>query len=137
MALLGDQIRTATVKAKTSSTLLRLRRRDVIQLAGKGTELKRRLTDIKDERQTQTDLVSIVPLLSDLSVEVLELVVEQTMSVRFKPNDSVMIESESGDSMFIIIHGAVSVYKGGGLFAELKDGDFLVKRPCLVIRYVP
>lgn len=124
MALLGDQVRTATVKAKTPSTLLRLRRRDVMQLAGEGTELKRRLTDIKDERQTQTDLVSVVPLLSGLSVEVLELVVEQTMSVRFKPDDFVMIEGESGDSMFIIIHGAVSVYKGGDLFAELKDGDF-------------
>jgi monovalent cation:H+ antiporter, CPA1 family len=124
MALLGDQVRTATVKAKTPSTLLRLRRRDVMLLAGEGTELKRRLTDIKDERQTQTDLVGVVPLLSGLSVEVLELVVEQTMSVGFKPGDSVMIEGESGDSMFIIIHGVVSVYKGGDLIAELKEGDF-------------
>ncbi|MEE9575289.1 MAG: cyclic nucleotide-binding domain-containing protein, partial [Gammaproteobacteria bacterium] len=124
MALLGDQVRTATVKAKHPSTLLRLRRRDIMQLAGEGTELKRRLTEVKEERQAQTELVAIVPLLRGLSSEVLELIVEQTMSVGFKPGDAVMTEGERGDSMFIIIHGAVSVYKAGELIAELKEGDF-------------
>ena len=124
MALLGDQVRTATVKAKHPSTLLRLTRRDVMQLAGEGTELKHRLTDIKEEREAQTDLVGLVPLLRGLSSEVLELIVEQTMSVGFKPGDAVMTEGESGDSMFIIIHGVVSVYKAGELIAELKEGDF-------------
>jgi len=124
MALLGDQVRTATVKAKHPSTLLRLRRRDIMQLAGEGTELKRRLTDVKEERQAQTELVGIVPLLRGLSSEVLELIVEQTMSVGFKPGDAVMTEGERGDSMYIIIHGAVSVYKAGELIAELKEGDF-------------
>jgi CPA1 family monovalent cation:H+ antiporter len=108
MALLGDQVRTATVKAKHPSTLLRLRRRDIMQLAGEGTELKRRLTEVKEERQAQTELVGIVPLLRGLSSEVLELIVEQTMSVGFKPGDAVMTEGERGDSMFIIIHGAVA-----------------------------
>jgi len=124
MALLGDQVRTATVKAKHPSTLLRLRRRDIMQLAGEGTELKRRLTEVKEERQAQTELVAIVPLLRGLSSEVLEMIVEQTMSVGFKPGDAVMTEGERGDSMFIIIHGAVSVYKAGELIAELKEGDF-------------
>ena len=124
MALLGDQVRTATVKAKHPSTLLRLRRRDIMQLAGEGTELKRRLTEVKEERQAQTELVAIVPLLRGLSSEVLELIVEQTMSVGFKPGDAVMTEGERGDSMFIIIHGVVSVYKAGELIAELKEGDF-------------
>jgi len=124
MALLGDQVRTATVKAKHPSTLLRLRRRDIMQLAREGTELKRRLTEVKEERQAQTELVAIVPLLRGLSTEVLELIVEQTMSVGFKPGDAVMTEGERGDSMFIIIHGAVSVYKAGELIAELKEGDF-------------
>lgn len=124
MALLGDQVRTATVKAKHPSTLLRLRRRDVMQLAREGTELRRRLTDIKEERQTQTDLIGIVPLLRGLSSEVLELIVEQTMSVGFKPGDAVMTEGERGDSMFIIIHGVVSVYKAGEHISDLKEGDF-------------
>ena len=35
-----------------------------------------------------------------------------------------MIEGERGDSMFIIIHGVVSVYKAGELIADLKEGDF-------------
>jgi len=95
-----------------------------MQLAREGTELRRRLTDIKEERQTQTDLIGIVPLLRGLSSEVLELIVEQTMSVGFKPGDAVMTEGERGDSMFIIIHGAVSVYKAGELIADLKEGDF-------------
>ena len=85
---------------------------------------KRRLTEIKEERQTQTDLVGLVPLLSGLSSEVLELIVEKTMSVGFKPGDAVMTEGERGDSMFIILHGAVSVYKAGELIADLKEGEF-------------
>ncbi|MEE8233583.1 MAG: cyclic nucleotide-binding domain-containing protein, partial [Gammaproteobacteria bacterium] len=48
MALLGNQVRTATVKAKHPSTLLRLRSRDVMKLAREGTELKRRLTALKE-----------------------------------------------------------------------------------------
>lgn len=43
MALLGDQVRTATVEASTPSTLLRLSRRDVLQLAGENPEIKQRL----------------------------------------------------------------------------------------------
>ena len=41
MALLGDQKRTATVRAKVPSTLLRLRRKDVLELASEDPELKR------------------------------------------------------------------------------------------------
>jgi len=50
MALLGDQVRTATVKAREASTLLRLTRREVMRLAEKAPELKRRLTEAKDAR---------------------------------------------------------------------------------------
>lgn len=51
MALLGDQLRTATVKAKTASTLLRLRRKDVISLAQSDPELKYRLEDAEEVRR--------------------------------------------------------------------------------------
>ncbi len=124
MALLGDQVRMATVKAKHPSTLLRLTRRDVMQLAREGTELKRRLTDIKEGREMQMDLVGLVPLLRGLSNEVLDLIVEQTILVGFRHGDIVVTEGESGNSMFIIIHGVVSVFKAGELIAELKEGDF-------------
>jgi len=55
MALLGDQVRTATVKAKISSTLLRLRSRDVLSLAESDPELKLRLQDAKEVRIASTD----------------------------------------------------------------------------------
>jgi len=124
MALLGDQVRTATVKANSSSTLLRLRRRDVMHLADDDPELKRRLIDIKDERETQTELVGTVPLLKGLSSEVLELVADQTMAVGLKPGDTVVREGERDDALYIIIHGLVNVYKSGEMVAELKEGDF-------------
>ncbi len=51
MALLGDQVRTATVRAKVPSTLLRLRRKDVLDLANEDPELKRRLEEAQKLRQ--------------------------------------------------------------------------------------
>jgi len=51
MALLGDQHRTATVRAKVTSTLLRLRRKDVLALAESAPELKFRLQDAEEVRR--------------------------------------------------------------------------------------
>ncbi len=50
MALLGDQKRTATVCAKAPSTLLRLRRKDVLDLANDDPELKLRLEQAQRSR---------------------------------------------------------------------------------------
>lgn len=50
-ALLGDQVRTATVRANTSSTLLRLRRRDVMMFAEDEPDLKNRLAQALHDRQ--------------------------------------------------------------------------------------
>ena len=52
MALLGDQVRTATVRASIPTTLLRLRRRDVIALADTDPELKVRLEDAEEVRRS-------------------------------------------------------------------------------------
>ncbi len=51
MALLGDQKRTATVKAHIPSTLLRLRRKDVLELAEDDPELKKRLEEVQKSRK--------------------------------------------------------------------------------------
>ena len=51
MALLGDQVRSATVRAKIPSTLLRLRRRDVLSLAESEPELRRRLEEAMASRR--------------------------------------------------------------------------------------
>jgi len=53
MALLGDQKRTATVRAKIPSTLLRLRRKDVLEFANEDPELKRRLEEAQHSRQEE------------------------------------------------------------------------------------
>ena len=50
IALLGDQVRTATVKAMTPTTLLRLTRKDVLALAEEDHELKERLEDANRAR---------------------------------------------------------------------------------------
>lgn len=124
MALLGDQVRTATVKAKTPSTLLRLRRRDVLKLADSHLELKTRMNEIKLERETQTGLIGTIPLLRGLPANVLEQVSEHTLAVRYMPGDSVIQEGDRDDSLYIIIHGSVIVYRAGEPVAELGDGDF-------------
>jgi len=51
MALLGDQIRTATVKIKEQTALLKLSRSDILQLAETNPELKARLEDAKSTRE--------------------------------------------------------------------------------------
>ncbi len=51
MALLGNQKRSATAKAVITSTLLRLSRKDVLELAEDDPELKRRLEEIQTTRQ--------------------------------------------------------------------------------------
>lgn len=53
MALLGDQIRTATVKVTGPSTLLRLRRRNVLSVAEAYPELKQRLDEASRERREE------------------------------------------------------------------------------------
>ena len=51
MALLGEQVRTANVKANKPSSLLRLRRKDVLLMAENEPELKNRLEKAMEERK--------------------------------------------------------------------------------------
>ncbi len=50
-ALLGDSLRTATVRAETPATLLRLIRKDVLYLAKQHPEVKQRLVEASKGRQ--------------------------------------------------------------------------------------
>ena len=52
-ALLGDHVRTATVRAKIPTTLLRLSRRAVLSLANERVEVKRRLEDARASRRAE------------------------------------------------------------------------------------
>lgn len=51
MALLGDQVRTATIRTRKPTRLLRLRRRDVLRLADSAPDLKSRLAEADRERK--------------------------------------------------------------------------------------
>jgi CPA1 family monovalent cation:H+ antiporter len=55
MALLGDQVRTDNVIANTPTTLLRLTRKDVLNLAEADPELKLRLEDAEDVRRSSSE----------------------------------------------------------------------------------
>ena len=50
--LIGDHVRTATVKTLTPSTLLRLTRRDILALAERNPEVSSRLAQARSESQT-------------------------------------------------------------------------------------
>jgi CPA1 family monovalent cation:H+ antiporter len=52
-ALLGDDVRTATVKAVTPSTLLRLARRDVLELAREHPEVEKSLESVRSARTVE------------------------------------------------------------------------------------
>jgi Na+:H+ antiporter len=73
------------------------------------------------------DLIGTVPLLNGLSNDVLERLSKLAQAMTFLSDDKVIGEGEKGDSLYIITHGLVSVYKTGHEdepIAELRDGDF-------------
>ncbi len=55
MALLGDQVRTASVKASTPTTVYRLTRSDVLAVAELEPQLKQRLQQAESDRLHSTD----------------------------------------------------------------------------------
>ncbi len=74
-----------------------------------------------------SDLIGMVPLLNGLSSVVLERLSKLAKALTFLPGDLVIGEGEKGDSLYIITHGLVSVYKEGHEstpIASLRDGDF-------------
>ncbi len=73
------------------------------------------------------DLIGMVPLLKGLSNELLERLSNHAKAMTFLADDQIIGEGEKGDSLYIITHGLVSVYKVGHEdtpIAELRDGDF-------------
>jgi len=74
-----------------------------------------------------SELIGMVPLLEGLSDELLQRLSEHAKAMTFLPGDLIIGEGEKGDSLYIITHGLVSIYKNGQEnqpLAELNDGDF-------------
>ncbi len=73
------------------------------------------------------DLIGMVPLLNGLSNSILERLSKHAKAMTFLPGDLVIGEGEKGDSLYIITHGLVSIYRNeheDDPIAELRDGDF-------------
>jgi CPA1 family monovalent cation:H+ antiporter len=73
------------------------------------------------------DLIGMVPLLNGLSDELLERLSKLAKAMTFLTGDLIIGEGEKGDSLYIITHGLVSVYKAeheAEPIAKLRDGDF-------------
>ncbi len=73
------------------------------------------------------DLIGTVPLLNGLPNDLLERLSKHAKAMTFLAGDLVIGEGEKGDSLYIITHGLVSIYKNGhedSSIAELRDGDF-------------
>jgi Na+:H+ antiporter len=100
------------------------------------TNIERRINAAIDALQPISDpapklkpeeLIGMVPLLNGLSNDVLERLSKHAKAMTFLPGDKVIGEGEKGDSLYIITHGLVSVYKKeheAEPIAELRDGDF-------------
>ena len=74
------------------------------------------------------DLIGTVPLLNGLPNDILERLSAKAKAMTFLPGDLIIGEGEKGDSLYIITHGQVTVYKNGHEdepIAELRDGDFV------------
>ncbi|MBL1142636.1 MAG: cyclic nucleotide-binding domain-containing protein [Proteobacteria bacterium] len=100
------------------------------------TNIERRIHAAIDELQPISDpapklkpheLIGMVPLLNGLSNDLLERLSKHAKAMTFLAGDLVIGEGEKGDSLYIITHGLVSVYKNGQEnepIAEFRDGDF-------------
>lgn len=73
--------------------------------------------------------IPVVPLFSDLKKEELARVIEKIQAKQYVRGAAVCQEGDSGDSIFIVSHGKVGIFRvnasGAKIFiTELKEGDF-------------
>jgi len=75
-----------------------------------------------------SDLLCSVPLFAGLSEEVVNELVARTVTVTFLSKDRVIGQGESGDALYIVVHGLLRVHRNESgsdkELALLEDGDF-------------
>lgn len=64
-----------------------------------------------------------IPLFEDLNIDSLMLISSISEYVEYDENEIVVNEGDTSDTFFAVIHGAVSVIRGGVKLATLKDGS--------------
>ena len=73
------------------------------------------------------DMIAMVPLLQGLSDKLIDQLSNRAKSLTFLQGDLVIEQGEKGDSLYIINHGELTIYKTENKdkpIAELKSGDF-------------
>ncbi len=68
-------------------------------------------------------LLSSIPTFSDLPDSLLGEIAESLKETEFSEGDWIMKEGETGDCLYIIAEGAVSVISGGITVSTMKEGD--------------
>ncbi len=98
--------------------------------------IKKRIDDAINELPKITDsipvlqpreMIAMVPLLQGLSDKLIDQLSNRAKELTFLQGDLVIEQGEKGDSLYIINHGELTIYKTGHIdkpIAELKSGDF-------------
>jgi CRP-like cAMP-binding protein len=88
--------------------------------------------DMKDERLIERrKVIQASPLFADLHIDEQTLLAELCSELEFKAEELIVREGEPGDSLFILMEGAVRVFRAthangssGGDIAVMKEGEF-------------
>ena len=98
--------------------------------------IKKRIDDAINELPKITDsipvlqpreMIAMVPLLQGLSDKLIDQLSNRAKELTFLQGDLVIEQGEKGDSLYIINHGELTIYKTENIdkpIAELKSGDF-------------
>ena len=98
--------------------------------------IKKRIDDAINELPKITDsipvlqpreMIAMVPLLQGLSDKLIDQLSNRAKELTFLQGDLVIEQGEKGDSLYIINHGELTIYKTEHIdkpIAELKSGDF-------------
>ena len=123
VALLHPQPRTATVRASTPSTLLELRRHDLMPVLQSAPHLKDALEKAYRERILKA-LLAHVPVFQHLGNEKRDALASEMKYSVYKPGEVISVEGEGGEYFYIIRGGEAEVIHRGKSIGILKHGDF-------------
>jgi CRP-like cAMP-binding protein len=134
-ALLSGEPRAASAVTEAACVLYRLPRGAFDAVLAGFADVARAVRDSHEARRgalvrglLKRSLLRRVPFLKLASSELLDALVKELKPRAASAGEVLMIEGERGDSLFLLVHGAVRVERGGVGLAELTDGAFFGER---------
>jgi len=132
----GSGRRNASVYALTGATLLRIDREEVVFGISHDAGAAHDLTAAESLVQNVRNLLKGVRLLQAVPSAELDHFPEWSELVEFEPGEMIMREGQSGDCMFIILHGRAEVFvmDGSGtitVIATLTRGNYFGEQALL------